>query len=168
MKWGFQSAQDAQQKEGFLPTTKLSAERFIALQNQLSAQSDSLVDQQDLINKHKQVITSQKARIAILEEQLRLSKAQRFGPSSETDPVQPDFFIDSNAVDEMSDSPNKDDDEKKKKKRSNRKKGFNPAIPRDQHHVYLSDEQREGAVSTFFESVKEELDITPAKVRVVG
>ena len=167
MKWGFQSAQDAQQKEGFLPTTKLSAERFIALQNQLSAQSDSLVDQQDLINKHKQVITSQKARIAILEEQLRLNKAQRFGPSSETDPVQPDFFIDPDAVNEMSDSPNKDADEKKKKKRSNRKKGLNPAIPREQHHVYLSDEQREGAVSTFFESVKEELDITPAKVRVI-
>ena len=167
MKWGFQSAQDTQQNEGFLPTTKLSAECFIALQNQLSAQSDSLVDQQDLINKHEQVITSQKARIAILEEQLRLNKAQRFGPSSETDPVQPDFFIDPDAVNEMSDSPNKDADENKKKKRSNRKKGLYPAIPREQHDVYLSDEQREGAVSTFFESVKQELDSTPAKVRVI-
>lgn len=167
MKWGFQSAQDAQQETGFLPVEKLSVERFIALQNQLSAQSDSLVEQQDLINKHKQVITSQKARIAILEEQLRLNKAQRFGPGSETNPMQPDLFIDPDSVDEMSDSPNKEEDPKKKKKRSNRKKGLNPAIPRDQQRVYLSDEQREGAVSTFFELVKEELDITPAKVRVI-
>ena len=129
MKWGFQSAQNAQQKDGFLPTTKLSAERFIALQNQLSAQSDSLVDQQDLINKHKQVITSQKARIAILEEQLRLNKAQRFGPSSETDPVQPDFFIDPNAVDEMSDSPNKDDDGKKEKETRQPQNRTQPCYP---------------------------------------
>ena len=167
MKWGFQSAQDAQQNDGVLPAEKLSVDRFVALQNQLSAQSDSLVDQQDLINKHKQLITSQKARIAILEEQLRLNKAQRFGPSSETAPKQPDFFIDPDSVDEMSDSPAKDEDPKKKKKRSNRKKGLNPAIAREQQRVYLSDEQREGAVSTFFESVKEELDITPAKVRVI-
>jgi len=111
-----------------------------------------------VINKHKQVITSQKARIAILEEQLRLNKAQRFGPSSETDPVQPDFFIDPDSVDEMSDSAKEDDAPKKPKKPANRKKGLNPAIAREQQRVYLSDEQREGAVSTFFESVKEELD----------
>lgn len=122
MKHGFQSAQDAQQNNRFAPAGKLSVERFFALQSQLSAQSDTLVDQQDVINKHKQVITSQKARIAILEEQLRLNKAQRFGPSSETDPVQPDFFIDPDSVDEMSDSAKEDDAPKKPKKPANRKK----------------------------------------------
>ena len=167
MKWGFQSAQDAQHKAGFSPASTLSIERFVALQNQLSTQNGLLVEQLDLINKHQQVITSQKARIAILEEQLQLNKAQRFGPSSETDPVQPDFFTDPDSVDEMSESPDEDEAAKKKKKRSNRKKGLNPAIAREQQRVYLSDEQREGAISTFFESVKEELDITPAKVRVI-
>jgi len=31
----------------------------------------------------------------------------------------------------------------------------------------LSDEQKEGAIDTFFVTVKEELDITPAKVQVL-
>ena len=167
MNWGFKSSQGAQHADGFSPAGELCVERFVALQNQLTEQSNTLVDQQDLINKHRQIINSQKARIAILEEQLQLNRAQRFGPSSETDPVQPDFFIKPGTVDEMSDSSQEDPAPKKPKKRANRKKGLNPAIPREQQRVYLSDEQREGAVSTFFESVKEELDITPAKVRVI-
>lgn len=167
MIWGFQSAENAQHNDGFSPVGNLSVERFISLQNQLTQQSDTLVDQQDLINKHQQVISSQQARIAILEEQLRLNRAQRFGPSSETNPAQPDFFIDPDSIDEMTDAPEEDPAPNKPKNRPNRKKGLNPAIPREQHRIFLSDEQREGAVSTFFESVKEELDITPAKVRVI-
>ncbi len=167
MIWGFQPAENTQRNNGLSPGGMLSVERFIALQSQLTLQNDMLVEQQDLINKQQQVVSSQKARIAILEEQLRLNRAQRFGPSSETNPLQPDFFIDPDSIDEMTDPPEEDPAPKKPKKPPNRKKGLNPAIPREQQRIFLSDEQREGAVSTFFESVKEELDITPARVRVI-
>ena len=52
-------------------------------------------------------------------------------------------------------------------KTSPKRKGLNPDITRVQQRSLLTDEQREGAIDTFFVTVKEELDITPAKVQVI-
>ncbi|XNS81319.1 hypothetical protein AB6D09_006845 [Vibrio cyclitrophicus] len=40
-------------------------------------------------------------------------------------------------------------------------------LPREQTFLYLTDEDKTGAKSTFFAKVKEELDIVPAKIRVL-
>jgi len=40
-------------------------------------------------------------------------------------------------------------------------------IPRVQHRLLLCDEQHKNTIDTFFVTVKEELDITPAQVQVI-
>lgn len=47
------------------------------------------------------------------------------------------------------------------------RKPFSDKLPREQIFIYLTDEEKEGAIDTFFTKVKEELDIIPAKVRVL-
>ncbi len=47
------------------------------------------------------------------------------------------------------------------------RKPFAADLPREQIFLYLTDEERMGAKSTFFAKVKEELDIVPAKIRVL-
>ncbi|MFT6308129.1 MAG: transposase [Halioglobus sp.] len=58
-------------------------------------------------------------------------------------------------------------DSKAQKKPRPKRKGLNPDITRVQHRLLLSDEQRQNAIDTFFVTVKEELDITPAQVQVI-
>ena len=43
---------------------------------------------------------------------------------------------------------------------------LSPSLPRYQERVELTDEEKAGAIDTFFTKVREELDIIPAKVRV--
>lgn len=45
--------------------------------------------------------------------------------------------------------------------------GLSKDLPRHQVHYRLSEEEKVGAVDTFFNAVKEELDIAPAKARVI-
>ena len=47
------------------------------------------------------------------------------------------------------------------------RKGLSADLPRQPVHLYLSEEEKAGASETFFVKVKEELDITPAKVQVL-
>ena len=56
-----------------------------------------------------------------------------------------------------------DDDKNKKTGR----KPFDKKIPRHQVFAYLSDEDKAGAINTFFVKVREELDIVPAKVQIL-
>ena len=44
---------------------------------------ETLVEQQQLIARKSEIIAEQQKRIALLEEQIRLLRAKRFGPSSE-------------------------------------------------------------------------------------
>lgn len=139
---------------------------FLALKQQLEVQTE-------LVDKKSKVIQNQQARIAVLEEQLRANKIERFAASSEVNPLQARLF---NEVEQQADQSDGDgiegaaDDngaEKSPKKSRAKRKGLNPNIPRVQQRLLLSDEQREGAIDTFFETVKEELDITPAQVQVI-
>ncbi|WP_421692430.1 hypothetical protein [Vibrio metschnikovii] len=52
-------------------------------------------------------------------------------------------------------------------RKSRGRKPLSSDLPREQIFLYLTDEQKAGAKSTFFAKVKEELDIVPAKVRVL-
>lgn len=47
------------------------------------------------------------------------------------------------------------------------REGFSDKLPRVRVDIALSDEENAGASRTFFSKVKEELDIVPAKARIL-
>ncbi|MCK5894751.1 MAG: IS66 family insertion sequence element accessory protein TnpB [Endozoicomonadaceae bacterium] len=47
------------------------------------------------------------------------------------------------------------------------RKGLSKNLPRHQIHIDLIDEEKAGAIDTFYSVVKEELDIESAKARVI-
>jgi len=124
------------------------------------------------------VIVSLKKRIQILEEALRLAKIKRFAPSSEQT-GQASLFDDAEveatinfetATDETVDDEECDEVETPEASQPKLKTGRKPFakhLPREQIFIRLSDEEKIGAVSTFFTKVKEELDIIPAQVRIL-
>jgi transposase len=123
----------------------------------------------DVIEKKSSVIEEQKQRIAILEEYLRLERARRFGSSSEKSSNQSELFDEAEALEEISAVATALDelqDQTGTKKKAGRK-GLSKKLPRHQVHINLSDEEKAGAIDTFYTIAKEELDIVPAKARVI-
>ena len=128
---------------------------------------------QAIIDKKSDVIEQQKKRIAVLEEYLRLARAQRFGPSSEKSALQQEMlFNDVEASQESEEEQQahqaleelkalKDTAPPKKPGR----KGLSKNLPRIQVRLELSEEEKQGAVDTFFTVVKEELDIQRPKAQ---
>lgn len=129
-----------------------------------------------------EVIASLKQRIELLEEALRLSKIKRFAPSSEQS-GQMSLFDDAEveatvefetATDEAVDEIEaieagvaSETSEPSQPKQKPGRKPFAANLPRVQIFITLSDEEKAGAISTFFTKVKEELDIIPAQVRIL-
>jgi transposase len=129
-----------------------------------------------------EVIASLKQRIELLEEALRLSKIKRFAPSSEQS-GQMSLFDDAEveatvefetATDEAVDEIEAIEagaasatSEPSQPKQKPGRKPFAANLPRVQIFITLSDEEKAGAITTFFTKVKEELDIIPAQVRVL-
>jgi transposase len=129
-----------------------------------------------------EVIASLKQRIELLEEALRLSKSKRFAPSSEQS-GQVSLFDDAEveatvefdadtdeAVDEIEaieEDVGSESTEPSQPKKKPGRKPFADNLPRVQIFITLSDEEKAGAITTFFSKVKEELDIIPAQVRVL-
>ena len=150
------------------PDTLQEAElsvQYVALRKQLDIS-------EEVIAKKSDVIQQQQSRIQQLEELLRLRTVEKYASSSESNPLQERMVF--NDVEQLADeaeaeaaaesgNENKGNPAKPRPKR----KGLNPEIPRVQQRALLTDEQREGAIDTFFVTVKEELDITPAKVQVI-
>jgi transposase len=137
---------------------------------------------------NSEVIASLKQRIQMLEEALRLSKVKRFAPSSEQsgqtslfDDAEVEATIEFEAatneiVDEKdaTDATDATDEQIKSEttelnppKGKPGRKPFASHLPREQIFITLSDEEKVGAISTFFTKVKEELDIIPAQVRIL-
>ena len=152
---------------------------LVALHEQqrlIAEQSTALDDQRGKLEEQSGVIGLQKTRITVLEEQLRLAAIKRFAASSEkSSPDQIDLTdlfdeaeqladgeadIDAGEVEE--DEPETPSKPPKKKGR----KGLSPDLPRERIELLLSDAEREGATSTFFTKVKEELHIVPAVATV--
>ena len=117
-------------------------------------------------------LIEKEARIEVLEEVIRHLKIKRFMPSSEKTNVDQFLLFDES---ELCTDPELEMHEKKNEKKnkdtsSNKPRGRKPLskdLPREQIFLYLTDEEKNGAKSTFFAKVKEELDIIPAKVRVL-
>ena len=160
------SAEKASLTQAQMPSGDALPGAFLELKKQLEVQCE-------LVSKKSDVISAQQARINVLEEMLRLNKVERFGASSEKDSPQGNFFNDPELLgddsgnDEQSNSDEAASSDKKPEKKRGKRKPLNADIPRVQERILLSDEQREGAIDTFFVSVKEELDITPARVQVI-
>ncbi len=147
----------------YTPTTVDLFRAFGATLPSRDALACTVVEQQQALEKKSEVIASQQQRIALLEERVRLMQAQRFGRSSEQSDAQLALFDESPAP--ADEAPAKPDD--KPKKRRTGRKGLSPELPRIPVYLRLSEDEKAGAVETFFVKVKAELDITPAKVQVL-
>ena len=141
-----------------------------ALLEAIHTKDCAIVEKDDIIQKKSRVIEEQKKRIAVLEEYLRLERARLYGRSSEKSSNQGEIFNETELVDcaaqpeeEESDQPEAGSTTPKSRKG---RKPFSPALPRFQERAELSEEEKAGAIDTFFVKVREELDIVPAKVQV--
>lgn len=157
---------------GVLPTRDELLHALHEQQALIARLQDTLDDNKKVLGKKSEVIGSQQTRIKVLEEYLRILKQKRFGSSSEKNLLQPELFDDAELLaDGDSDVSGELDEEESPEKAPPRKrrgkKGLSASLPRIQVHHRLSDEQRQGAIDTFFVVVKEELDIIPAQVRVI-
>lgn len=144
----------------------------------IEQKSENIDKQSKIIEQKSKVIGQQKKRIAVLEEYLRLSRAQRFGSSSEKSPDQQEMVFNSaeameddeqaqaeEAAQHALDELNAMADTASAKKRG--RKGLSPNLPRVQVRLELSDEDKVGAIDTFFTVIKEELDIQRPKAQVI-
>ncbi len=137
------------------------------MQSLLLKKEVALQEKNDIIDKKSDVIAQQKQRIEILEEYLRLANSKRFGPSSEqTPPEQGNLFNEA----EVTSEPEQEELElstPSEPKAKTGRKPFAKNLPRHQIFTYLSDEEKAGAINTFFVKVREELDIIPAKIQIL-
>lgn len=142
-----------------------ASELLIEKDQVIEQQSRAIAEQSHIINKKSDVICEQQKRIAQLEEYLRLERARYYGRSSEKSADQGELFDEAElCTDDQPESPI--EDEKKPKPKTGRK-GLSDTLPREQVHIHLSDEEKAGAIDTFYTVVKEELDIEPAKACVI-
>ena len=151
------------------------AEKESQLQSQseqLQSQSEQLQSQSEQLQSQSNKLQTLSSRVEILEEVVRHLKIKRFMPSSEKTNL--DQFLLFDEAELCSDSKleqyEKDQDKKSGQKSNTKPRGRKPLsseLPREQVFLYLTDEEKIGAKSTFFAKVKESLDIVPAKVRVL-
>ena len=133
----------------------------------LLSEKETLIEQKDdIIEKKSQVIEVQQKRINHLEEYLRLTRRKQFSPSSEVNKQQGELFdeVELTASETAAETtPSKPAPARKKGGR----KGLSKNIPREQIYINLTDEEKAGAIDTFYVVAKEELDKVPPRVRVL-
>jgi len=142
-------------------------------QQQLADQEARLQSQALLIEQHNQQIRQRDTYIQLLEELLRLKKIQQFAAKSEKLAHQHQLFDEAEletAINELRDQlPEEveDADQAEQPSRKSRQRGFSSNLVRERIELLLSDEQKAGAVKTFFTKVKEELEFIPAQLKVL-
>lgn len=108
--------------------------------------------------------------ILLLEEQLRLKRAQQFAASSERHTDQFSLFDEAEmevAIEALSTQLPAEEPAPSAPKKITRQRGFSDSLLRERVELCLSDEQKAGASSTFFSKVKEELAYIPAQMKVI-
>ncbi len=137
-------------------------------QNTQKTEQDIILEQQQIIESKIAVIAAQDKRIKMLEDYLRLAKQKLFGCSSEKNPAQGEMFNEAELVAETFETVSDEEASSNNKTHKKRgRKGFSAHTVREQIFIDLSPADKEGAIDTFYSKVKEELDIVPAKVRVL-
>jgi len=144
----------------------------------------ALLEQQTLLEKKDVALEEKSAEIKnlealnkVLEERLRLKDQRLFGASSEKNLSQKDWLADEAELladgepdpddGEQDTNEGDEDDAPVPPKPRKSRKGFSANLKRTQKYILLSDEQRKGAIKTFFCKVKEELDYIPAQIQVI-
>ena len=166
-----QTARKKQQKQSGNDT--LDVQKLLAL----LAEKDQQIEQKDqLLSTHQKhlkdkerIIRDQQRYIALVEEQLRLATIRKFAASSEKMAFQRELFDEAELEVTLSELEEQlpDDDSTAPRKKKKRKRGFSENLQRVQIRLTLSEEDKQGALKTFFSKVKEELDIIPAQARVL-
>jgi transposase len=128
--------------------------------------------QRQVITDYENKIARYEKRLKLYEEAERLAKLKKFGSSSEKSKFQHTFFDEAeleHASDELEQQLDKEEalQTGSKPKPRPKRQGLSPDLPRVRVELTLSDEDKAGAVNTFFTKVKEELDIIPAKAQVI-
>lgn len=151
-------------------------QKIVDSTEQLNAANQSLIDTLELLKLSTDEVTSSKTQIEdqtnyirILEEYLRLAKAQKFGASSEKHQFQSSLFDEVELETSLSDLEKQlpDEDLLKPRAKKSRNRGFSSSLNRVRIELTLSDEEKSGALRTFFTKVKEELEYVPAKLNVL-
>jgi transposase len=147
--------QKAQQEQAF------DAAKVLSLLDVIDNKNRIIEDKDRQLKHYEKLIT-------LLEEQLHLSKLQRFASSSEKSRFQIDLFDEAELEQALSDLDKQIPEEYQPKKKSRKKReGFSADLPRVRIEITLTDEEKAGAINTFFSKVKEELDIVPAHAQVL-
>lgn len=163
-----------QQKLG--DQNKAIAESEMALRQKeeaLKAQEETLNAQNDIIRHQEQHTKQLKHYIDLLEEQLRLKKLQQYAAKSEKSAHQIHLFDEAEMESDIAalkaqlpDDVVPEDDEPQSKQNKRRQRGFSDNLERIRVELRLTDEEKNGAIKTFFTKVKEELEYIPASLRV--
>ena len=137
---------------------------------QLALADKQLREQQEQIAGQMKEIAGHRHYICVLEEYLRLAKAQKYGASSEKlSAAQIRLFDEAELEVTLSDLEEQLDDADLGKPRTQRtrQRGFPADLKRVRIELPLSPEEKEGASRTFFTKVKEELEFIPARLQVL-
>ena len=130
-------------------------------QQQLALQQEALLSKDAAIARRD-------SHILLLEELLRLRRAQRFAASSEKLASQLQLFDEAEMeveIDTLQAQLPEAATAKIAPKR--RQRGFSPSLVRERLELTLSDKEKVGASKVFFTKVKEELKFIPAQLKVL-
>ena len=150
------------------PTSPVDLHRILAEKDRAIAERDAQ------IKEHQALIARQQQLLQLMEEELRLARLRKFGARSEKLPFQGALFDEAELEVSLSEIEQQVDEAEEaigqaKPRRPRRRKadGFDENLPRIQVHLELDEQEKAGATKTFFSKVKEELDIVPARARVI-
>ena len=158
-----------------LPTADLLS-LVAGLQRQLASKEAQLEQRDHILQQRDRQLQQREQYILLLEEMLRLQRIQRFAASSEKTAHQIHLFDEPELeaeIDQLRDQlPDdievaEDDTSAATPAPKRRQRGFSDNLRRERIELRLSDEEKAGAVKTFFTKVKEELDYIPAQLKVL-
>jgi transposase len=171
-----EKAKIVQQKQTDYNTlTSAELRRLLCRQEVLIKEQEVLLKEKSgLVELHQKhlddkthVIDEQARYISLLEEYLRLAKVQKYGASSEKSALQVDLFDEAELEVSLGELEDQLPDHDTVRPRKKRNRGFNIKLRRERIDLPLTDEEKAGAIKTFFTKVKEELDYIPAQMKVL-
>ncbi len=141
-------------------------------QRQLASQDETIHSLDHSLQAQDKAIKQRDRYIALLEEQLRLKKAQQFAASSEKHAHQIHLFDEAEMeaeIEALREQLPADlvEDTVPKATKQRRQRGFSDKLIRQRVELLLSEEEKAGAGKTFFTKVKEELLYIPAQLKVL-
>lgn len=154
-------------------------------QRQLASKEEALHSQAEVLRSKEELlqaldhslhtkdtaIRQRDAYIQLLEEQLRLKKAQQFAASSEKHTHQIHLFDEAEMEAEIEalteQLPDEVEPATPKAAKKRRQRGFSDTLVRQRIELTLSEEEKAGADKVFFTKVKEELQFIPAQLKVL-